>query len=328
MTDRGMALFAMNSGRPFGERVAQKLGIELAHHEERDFHWGQHKTRALESVRGRDVYVVQSLHGDAEQSANDKLCRLLFFLGALADASAARVTAVVPWMPYTRKEIKTKPRDPVTTRYVARLFEAVETDRVATLEVHSLAAFQNSFRCRTEHLEAHELFAEYLSEGWADHDLVIASPDVGGIKRAVRYRRALEQRLGRELPDAFVEKRRSEDVVSGGMLMGEVKGRTVILVDDMICGGTTIALAAESCHRAGAKNVIAIAAHGAFEASASRRLAEAPIEKIIVLDHIPPLALEPALVTSKLEIREGAGLVAEAIRRMHTDQSLSALFGR
>ena len=137
-----LALFSLRFDQTLGERVAGKLGIRLGAHEEREFEWGQHKSRPLESVRGKDVYVVQSLHGDAVHNVNDKLCRLLFFLGALRDADARRVTAVVPFLCYARKDRQTKPRDPVTTRYVAALFEAVGVDRVVTLEVHNLAAFQ------------------------------------------------------------------------------------------------------------------------------------------------------------------------------------------
>lgn len=319
MSQRDLALFSLDSGRDFGERVAEQLGVSLADHEEREFEWGQHKTRPLESVRGRDVYVVQSLHGDFQHSTNDKLCRLLFFIGALKDASAARVTAVVPFLCYTRKERKTKPRDPVITRYVATLFEAVGTDRVATLEVHNLAAFQNAFRCRTEHLEAHTIFADYFAERLAEHSLSVVSPDVGGVKRAARYREALERRLARTLPSAFLEKFRSEDVVSGDALVGDVENRTVILVDDMISGGTTLARAAESCRKAGAREVYAAASHAAFTAGASQVLAAAPIQRFVVLDHIPPFALEPAFVESKLEVLEGAKLVADTIRNMHTN---------
>lgn len=148
-----LMLFALDASRDFGEAVSRELGTALAAHEEREFEDGEHKSRPLVNVRGRDVYVMQSLYGDAKQSVNDKLCRLLFFLGALRDASAARVTAVVPYLGYARKDRKSKARDPVTTRYVATLFEAVGTDCVVTLDVHNLAAYQNAFRCRTEHLE-------------------------------------------------------------------------------------------------------------------------------------------------------------------------------
>jgi ribose-phosphate pyrophosphokinase len=325
MKHRELALFGLHSGRACAERVAQKLGTRLAEHEEREFEFGHHKSRPLESVRGRDVYVIQSLHGDEDQSVNDKLCRLLFFLGALVDASAAHVTAVVPFLCYSRKERRTQPRDPVTTRYVAQMFEALGTDRVVTLEVHSLAAFQNSFRCRTEHLGAHEVFAEHFAARLAGRPVTVVSPDVGGVKRAARYRAALERRLGRSVGSAFMEKYRSEDVVSGETLVGEVAGRTAILVDDMICGGTTLARAAEACRRNGAADVFAAAAHGAFTPKASAVLATAPIRAVAVLDHIPPFALDPALVESKLEILEGAGLLAECIRRLHAGESLAEL---
>jgi ribose-phosphate pyrophosphokinase len=325
MTDSEIALFALRSGRPFGERVAEKLRLRLADHEEREFEWGQHKARSLESVREKDVYVVQSLHGCFDQSVNDKLCRLLFFLGALRDAAAGRLTAVVPFLCYSRKDRKTKSRDPVTTRYVAALFEAIGVDRVVTLEVHDVAAFQNAFRCRTEHLEAHGLFADFLAARFADRELVVASPDVGGIKRADRYREALARRLGRELPGAFVEKRRSAGVVSGEALVGDVANRTVVLIDDMISGGTTLARAAEACRKAGAREVLAAAAHGAFVPEASRVLAGAPIDRIAVLDHVPPFALDRALVETKLTALEASGLVAEAIRRMHEGGSLVEL---
>jgi ribose-phosphate pyrophosphokinase len=325
MTDSGIALFALRSGRPFAERVAQKLGVRLADHEERDFEWGQHKARPLESVREKDVYVVQSLHGDFDQSVNDKLCRLLFFLGALRDAAAGQLTAVVPFLCYSRKDRKTKSRDPVTTRYVAALFEAVGVDRVVTLEVHDVAAFQNAFRCRTEHLETHGLFADFLAARFRDRELVVASPDVGGIKRADRYRQALARRLGRELPGAFVEKRRSAGVVSGEALVGDVANRTVVLVDDMISGGTTLARAADACRKAGAREILAAAAHGTFVPEAARILTDAPIDRIAVLDHVPPFALDRALVETKLTLLEASGLVAEAIRRLHEGGSLVEL---
>ncbi len=327
MHEPGLMLFALRSGHDFGARVSERLGVGLSQHEERDFEWGQHKARPLENVRGRDVFVVHSLHGDFDESVNDKLCRLLFFLGALRDASAGRLTAVVPFLCYSRKERKTKPRDPVTTRYVAALFEAVGVDCVVTLEVHNDAAFQNAFRCRTEHLEAQGIFVRHFAVSLADRDVVVASPDVGGIKRADRYRHALERALGRELGAAFVEKRRSAGVVTGEALVGDVAGRTVLLIDDMVSAGTTLARAAEACRKAGAREVIAAAAHGAFVPEASRALAEAPLDSVVVLDHIPPFALDPSLVARKVVLLPVADLVAEAIRRMHTDGSLVELMG-
>ncbi len=312
-----LSLFSLDSGRGLAQRVADALGVRLGAHEEREFEWGQHKSRPLESVRGADVYVLQSLHGDPAQSVNDKLCRLLFFLGALRDADAGRVTAVVPFLCYARKDRQTKPRDPITTRYVAALFEAVAVDRVVTLEVHNVSAFQNAFRCRTEHLEAREVFAKMLASRFDDRALAVVSPDLGGIKRADGYRQALSQALGREVSSGFVEKHRSQDVVTGDAVVGDMQGRTVILVDDLISGGNTLARAAVACRQAGAREVVAVAAHGEFVPQASQTLAGAPIDRIAILDHIPPVVLDPAFVAERLWVLDSAPLFADAIRDMH-----------
>ncbi len=142
-------LFSLDSGRDFAARVAAALGVEPGRHEERDFGDGEHKIRSLESVRDRDVFVIQSLSGDRDYSLNDQLVRLLFLLGALRENAPRRLTAVVPYLCYSRKDRKTKSRDPVTTRYVAQLFEAMGVDTVVTLDVHNRAAFDNAFRCHT-----------------------------------------------------------------------------------------------------------------------------------------------------------------------------------
>ena len=161
MIDNQLKLFVLNSSRAFGEQVSLRLAVEPSLHEERTFEDGEHKARPLEAVRNTDVYVVQSLHGGPDESSNDKLCRLLFFIGALKDAGAARVTVIAPYLCYARKDRRTKPNDPVTTRYIAQLFEAVGTDAVVTLEVHNPAAFENAFRCRSMTLTAAPLFVDY-----------------------------------------------------------------------------------------------------------------------------------------------------------------------
>jgi ribose-phosphate pyrophosphokinase len=319
-----VAVFSLHSGRPLAEQIVSHLGTRLAAHEEREFEWGQHKVRPVESVRDADVYVVQSLHGQANQSVNDKLCRLLFFLGALRDAGPRRVTAVVPYLAYSRKDRQTQHHDPVTTRYVAALFEAVGVDRVVTLEVHNLAAFQNAFRCRTEHLGARGIFADVIAREFSDRELVVISPDAGGIKRANSYRDALARRLGRTVPTGMIDKRRSEDVVTGDLVVGDMKGRTAIIVDDMISGGTTLARGANACRQAGALTVIAVAAHGAFVPDASHVLAGASLDRIIILDHIPPTPLDD-VVARKLQVLESAPLFAEAIRRLHDGRALGDL---
>ena len=210
-----MLIFALNAAREFGAVVAGALGVELAPHEEREFEDGEHKARPLVSVRGRDVYVVQSLHGGPHASPNDKLCRLLFFAGALRDAGARRVTAVIPYLAYARKDRRTQSRDPVTTRYVAELIEAVGIDRVVVVDVHNLAAFENAFRCPIVHLEARPLFVTHLAPLLRGRDVVVVSPDAGGAKRADLLRKSLAASLESDIPLAFLAKKRSGGVVSG-----------------------------------------------------------------------------------------------------------------
>lgn len=320
-----MKLFALNASRDWGERVAGTLGVTLGAHEEREFEDGEHKARPLENVRERDVYVIHSLFGDARQSVNDKLVRLLLFIGALKDASAARVTAVIPYLCYARKDRKTKPRDPTSTRYVAGLLEAVGVDRVVTLDVHNLAAYQNAFRIPTEHLEAKQLFVEHVVTQIGNQEITVVSPDIGGTKRAEAFRQTLERRLGRATASAFMEKQRSAGVVSGEALVGDVAGRTVVIIDDMISSGTTLSRTAAACRAGGAVRVLAAASHGVFASQANEVLADPALEQIVVTDSVPPLRLHSPTVRDKLVILDSAPLFAEAIRRIHGGGSIVAL---
>lgn len=322
-----MRLFSLDSGRPFAARVAAHLGTALAEHEERDFEDGEHKVRSLVSVRGCDVYVIQSLYGDSRHSVNDKLCRALFFCGALRDAAAERVTAVVPYLCYSRKDRKTKSRDPLTMRYVAAMFEAVGVDRVVTMDAHNLAAFQNAFRCPTEHLEARPLITEHMARSASDEPVVVASPDVGGVKRAEQLRQTLSRRLSRELSSAFMEKERSGGRVSGEAVVGNVDGATVIVVDDMIASGGTLARAARAFRQRGAARVLAAATHGVFTGEAQQHLSEPALERVIVTDTIPAFRLSDPFLSERITVLSAAPLVAEAIRCMHTGESVVELLG-
>lgn len=324
---RDMMVFALAASREFGSGVAGTLGVPLAPHEERRFEDGEHKCRPLVTVRGRDVFVVHSLYGEGGESGNDKLCRLLFFIGTLKDAAAARVTALVPYLCYSRKDRKSKPRDPVTTRYVATLFESVGTDRIVTLDVHNLAAYQNAFRCGTDHLEARPLFVNALAPRVGDAAVAVVSPDVGGVKRADAFRESLARALGREVPLAIMEKTRSEGVVSGEALVGDVAGRIAILVDDLISTGTTLNRAATACRARGASRVIAAATHGLFTGDANARLAEPTLDEIVVTDSVPPFRLTDPAVRRKLTILAVTPLFAEAARRIHENGSLVDLLG-
>jgi ribose-phosphate pyrophosphokinase len=320
-----LVLFALDGSRDLGERIAGHLGIALADHEERAFEDGEHKARPLVSVRGRDVFVVHSLYGDPEQSANDKLCKLLFFIGALRDASAARVTAVVPYLAYARKDRKTQPRDPVTTRYVAMLFEAVGVDRILAIDVHNLAAFQNAFRCAADHLEARPLFARHFAAVLGDEPAVALSPDVGGVKRAEAFRQTLASGLGRDLEVGFMEKRRALGKVSGETLFAQVENRAVVIVDDLISTGTTMSRAARACLDQGATRVFAAATHGLFVGAAHEVVGARSLAKTVVTDTVPPFRLDPGLVERKLVVLPVAPLFADAIKAIHAGGSVVAL---
>jgi len=323
-TDRErLALFALDASRPFGEAVARQLDLPLSEHEEREFEDGEHKSRSLVNVRGRDVFVVQSLYSDAGQSVNDKLVRLLFFLGALRDASAERVTAVLPYLAYARKDKKTQTRDPVTTRYMALLIEAVGTERVVTLDVHNLAAFQNAFRVHTDHLEANNLFVRYFTETLVGVEkIAVVSPDAGGIKRAERLRASLSRAMGQDIPLGFMEKARARGQLTAGRVVGDVAGSVTIVIDDMISTGGTLLHAATACKALGARQVYAAASHGVFVGNASAVLGDEALDRVVVTDTVPPFRLGPAVARDKLVVLSTAPLFAEAIRCIHTGGSL------
>lgn len=321
MNTEDIHLFSLDSGRDFAEKLSHELALPLSPHEEREFEDGEHKIRPLTSVRGKDVYIVQSLYADSICSVNDKLCRVLFFIGALRDASARRITVLAPYLAYARKDQKSKSRDPVTTRYVAQLFEAVGTDCVVTLDVHNLAAFQNAFRCRTEHLTATKLMIRYFAGELVDKHIVVVSPDIGGVKRAELFRQSLSQVTRSEVSSAFMEKQRSGGVVSGDTLVGDVKGGVTIILDDLISSGTTIARAVKACAAGGTERVYAVATHGVFTEGANKNLSMDALTKLVVTDSLPVTRLEGGVV-EKLVILESAPLFGEAIKRLHFDGSI------
>ncbi len=310
-----MKLFALNATRELGSRVAAALGRALDAHEEREFEDGEHKARPLTDVRGADAYVIQSTHGDAQASANDKLLRLLLFAACLREHGAARVTALVPYLAYARKDRQTKARDPVATRYVAQLIEAAGIGAIAALEVHNVAAFQNAFRIPTLHLESAPLFLPRAQALAREGPLAVVSPDPGGVKRAQLFREALEAQLGQPVGSAYLEKRRSAGVVSGSLLAGDVRGATVLLVDDLISTGGTMVRAAETCLAAGATRAFALAAHGLFNAGAGAAIVHPALAGTIVSDSVPPFRLDPA-ARARVEVVECAPLLAAAIRTL------------
>lgn len=323
-----MKLFALKASKALGTAVAAESGMALAAHEEREFEDGEHKARPLESVRGEEVFVLHSLYGEPGASVHDKLCRLLFFLAALRENGAGRVAAVVPYLAYSRKDRQTKPRDPVTSRYLAQLFEAVGIDLLITLEVHNLVAFQNAFRCPTIHLDPHLLYAARAAQLEGAERLVVVSPDPGGVKRAQLFRETLEATLQRPVETAFAEKRRSAGVVSGSLFVGEVEGATALVIDDLVSTGGTLVRAAEACLEKGAREVFAFAAHGLFVGEAGEVLEKSPLRKLFVTDSVPPFRLNPSLLQDRVEVLSVAPLLAEALRRCGGGGSISDLLGQ
>lgn len=325
MDPKEVALFALDATRMFGEAVAASLGVPLAAHEEREFEDGEHKARPLECVRGRDAYVIQSLYSDGRASVNDKLVRLLFFTACLKDHGAASVTAVVPYLAYARKDRRTQPRDPVTTRYTAQLLEASGANRVLALEVHNPAAFDNAFRIPAVHLETGKFFAVQLAPLLEAARVAVVSPDVGGVKRAERFQRSLDRLLGRETAFAFLEKARGGGELRLGRLVGEVEGAIVVLLDDLISTGRTLAHAARVCLESGAREVYAAATHGVFARAADEALAAPELARLFVTDTVDPSRLTAATVRAKLTVLPAAPFVAEAIRRLHAGESVVEL---
>lgn len=196
-------MFALQGSEGYGDAVARRLGVTLSAHEERDYEDGEHKCWPMDPVEGRNAVVFHSLYGDTHHSAHDKLCRLLFFCGALKDAGASQVTAVTPYLCYGRKDRKVEFQDSTITLHVARLMESCGIDRVVALDVHNPSAFDNAYRIPAWNLNCAQLFAERLAPLLAEQVITVVSPDMGGIKRAEQFRHALAHLLARPVAMAW-----------------------------------------------------------------------------------------------------------------------------
>lgn len=304
--------------RGLGDRLALALDAEVAPHEWRDFEDGEFKVRPLADPRGEDVYVVQGLHGGPRRSTADKLLGLLLFIAALKDHGAARVTAVVPYLAFMRKDRRTQPFDPVSSRTVAQLVEAVGTGQLIALEPHNPAAFDNAFRCPVRALPGHAVFDPVLDE-LRGHRLAVASPDPGGVKRAQLWREHAAARLHRDVGFAFVDKRRSAGQLSGGEgVAGDVEGMTVLLVDDLVASGHTLLRAARALRERGAAHIVACATHGLFVQAADHSLGDPVIDQVIVSDSVPAFRVGPGSpLHARLRVLSCVPLLADAIRDAH-----------
>jgi ribose-phosphate pyrophosphokinase len=311
--DAGILLFALGSSRSLGESVARELALPLAAHEERRFEDGERKIRPLATVRGKDVYIVSSLDGESGDSGADKLLRLAFFIGASRDAGAARVTAIAPYLGYARKDRRTKPQDPVATRYVAQMLEAVGADRIVAMDPHNVAAFDNAFRIESVALDAQALFARYFAQRLGAEPVAVVSPDLGGEKRAELFRQRLETMLARPVAKGFMDKHRSMGEITGEIFAGDVAGRVVVILDDLISSGGTMARAARACRAHGATRIFLAATHGLFARDADKALRDAPVEEIVVTDTVATSEAHTLRLRGRLVVIGVAPLLAEAI---------------
>ena len=306
-------LFAIKDSNVLGQAIADALSVCLSEHEEIDFEDGEHKIRPLVDVQDRSVMVIHSLYGEPGISTNDKLCRLLFFVGALKDSGASKITVLVPYLCYSRKDRRSEESDPVCTRYLAQMLEAVGTDAILTMDVHNAAAFQNAHRIPNRNLSAQSLFVQHFAPDLRGQDIAVVSPDSGGVKRSEVFRTALQEATGAKVSKGFVEKLRKNEKVWGHTLVGDVKDKVVVMIDDMIASGTTLAKAAEACKEMGALKVYAGATHGVFNERSDKTLSTKSLDRIVITDSIPPLRIESKEVKSKLEILSSVGLWTKAI---------------
>ncbi|MCE6950267.1 ribose-phosphate diphosphokinase [Cereibacter sphaeroides] len=314
-----MRWFDLTPSHPLGHEAAHHAGVVPSPLEMRAFAGGEHKMRPLVSVRGQDVFVFSALHAGPDGSVNDALMRLLLFLACCRRNGAARVVAICPWLPYMRKDRQTKARDPVNAAEVARLLEAAGADCVVTAEVHNLAAFQNGFRCTTVHLDGCRLFAGEILRRAGEAPLAVISPDGGGVKRAELLREAVEQMGNREVGFGFLEKRRSSGVVSGELFAGDVAGKSVWIVDDMIDSGGTLLRAAQACRARGAAEVHLLATH-LLDPAAVDRLADPAVDTLTVTDSARLPEAGP-----RVRLLSLAPLVGRAMARIHAGGAVGPL---
>jgi ribose-phosphate pyrophosphokinase len=314
-------LFGLNASKEFAKGVADYLDVELSKHVEEYFADHENYLRSEVNVRDCDVFVIQSLYHESEESVADKFVKLLCFIGSLRDASARRITAVVPYLAFSRQDRKTESRAPITTKYVAKLIEAAGADRLLTMDVHNLSAFQNAFRIQTDNLEAKNLIADYVMVRLAEtktplEDLVVLSPDSGGMGRAKRFRNALVKRLEHDVGLAYLDKTHEGKLIQGQEIIGHVKDKYVIIIDDMISSGSTLV----ECNRAlkanGGQLWAACATHGLFVGRVNENLSS--IDCVIITDTIMPYRLDEANM-KKLHVIPTSRMFGQAIRRTHEE---------
>jgi len=307
-----MKIFTGNANKDLAEKISRELGIPLGICKVGKFSDGEITVDIGETVRGRDIFIVQPTC----TPVNENLMETLILIDAMKRASAGRINAVIPYYGYARQDRKAKAREPITAKLVADLLTTAGADRVVTMDLHA-AQIQGYFNIPVDHLSGINTLAEYF-QTIIEKDTVIVSPDVGGVKRARTFANILD------LPLAIIEKRRPKANVAEIMnIIGDVEGKNVILVDDIVDTAGTITSAAGVLKDFGAKRVIAAATHGVLSGPAIDRINNSQIEKFIITDTIP---LPEEKHSDKLEVISVARLFAEAMTRVHNNKSVSRLF--
>ena len=310
--DKRLMVFAGRGSQELGAKIAGKLGIALGRVELKTFSNGEVYCRYLESIRGADVFIVQSTH----DPVNRDLMELLLMIDAAKGASAHRIIAVTPWYGYSRQDKKSLPREPISARLVARMLETAGADRVLTMHLHA-GQVQGFFQVPVDHLIARPMLTQYFLDKLVPEEYVGVSPDAGRAKLAEKF----AGELG--VKPAFITKSRPEhNIAEAGYVVGDVAGKAAILVDDMIDTSGTLIEAARVLREAGAARVFATATHGVFSGPAFERLASSEIEEIVVTDTIPLGRDAP----EKIKVLSVADILARSIRSIFTDGSVSELF--
>ena len=316
--DKRLMLFSGRANPELASRIADKLGVDLGPVTLKTFSNGEVYCRYEESIRGADVFIVQPTCANPELglSANDALMELLLMIDAAVGASAHRVIAVTPWFGYSRQDKKSAPREPISARLAARMIEAAGADRVLTMDLHA-GQIQGFFRNPVDHMTALFMLTQYFDDLGLT-DLVVVAPDAGRVKLNKKF----ASKLGAEL--AILDKERpAQQVAEIGYVIGDVKGRTAVLVDDMIDTAGTLRAAAQTVLDEGASRVYAAATHPILSGNAYENLAASGFEQIVVTDTIPIRTGAP----DNLRVLSCAELLTDSIRRIFTDDSVSEVFG-
>lgn len=307
-----LKLISGSGNKMLAARIAEKLGVELTDPRLRRFPDGEINVKIEDSMRGHDVFVIQP----TSPPVNEHLMELFIILDALRRASAGRVTAVVPYYGYARKERKTQPREPISAKLVANFITLAGADRLLLFDLHA-EAIEGFFDVPTDHLSPHKIFSEYLKTKGLRH-LTVVAPDAGGGRRA----EAVANDLG--APIAFGYKRRpDEESVEVVAVSGDVDGRDCVVVEDIITTGGTISKVAQALRAQGAKRVIVAASHPILTGNAVERMKKADVEEVIVTDTVP---IAEEKMGPLIKVLSVAPLLAEAIIRVHENRSVSELF--